>query len=165
MRKSIVIFLVITMILPGIMLAGERMGEQCYHEGWHEYGKIIDMLELTDQQKEQIQEIRQEYRKKIIPLHADLKLARIDLRESFSDNRGEKQVKDAAEKVSEIRNKIYMLKIDERLDIRGTLTEEQLDKVSDLRTMWRHKRMRSGRHEGKERFFMKKRMMHRDCRH
>lgn len=159
MKKTMAIMLVMSFIFSGILLAGKGPGKGVCKEDWEDYGKVYHMLDLTDEQKDQMQDIHLNYKKKMIPMHADLKLARLELREAFSENNNEKDVKNAAEKVSEARNKLFMLRIDKKLEMRGILTDEQQEKMQAMRPMMKSRMMKHRMHKECNR----KPMLHRGC--
>ncbi|MCF7885721.1 MAG: Spy/CpxP family protein refolding chaperone [Candidatus Marinimicrobia bacterium] len=147
MKKIISVFVLLALIIPGLLLAGKDFKQGSPHNCQMMKGEIFHMLELTDEQKEKIHEINLEFRKKTIPLQADLKLARIDLKEAFANKDSEQKVKNVAKKVADIKKQLFMLNIDKKLEIRGILTEKQLEKLDDwkpcierMRGEDRHKR-------------------------
>ncbi|HMA61169.1 MAG TPA: periplasmic heavy metal sensor [bacterium] len=164
MKKSIALLLVVAMILPGMLMA-ERSYKRPGHQGTFMEGKRMhELLDLTDEQLEKIHDIRIEFQKKNIPLWADLKMARVELREAFADKESDNQVKKAAEKVTASKNKLYMSQIDQKLEVRNVLTDEQLEKIGDRWPMFGldHHRKFPGRHDDCDRGKMKKGGMRRD---
>lgn len=164
MKKSIALLLVIAMILP-VMLMAQRPSRRPVRPGdFGEGMRMHEVLELTDEQQEKIHDIRIEYQKKNIPLWADLKMARVELREAFANNENDGKVKKAAEKVNEAKNKLYMSQIEQKLEVRNILTEEQLEKIGDRWPMFgfdHHKKF-PARHDDCDRGMMNKKGMRRD---
>ena len=64
------------------------------------------------------------YQRLNIPLQADLKLARLDLKEAL-DNLDQKKIDESVKKINDIKAKLFKNKIDQRVEFLKTLTDEQ----------------------------------------
>jgi len=142
MKKTLSLILVVVFIFSGALMAGNGYRDKDCREDWKGPGMIYKMLDLTDEQQSQIHDIHIKYQKQSIPLRADLQLARLDLRETFSENDNDKEIKNAAEKVANIKQKLYLMKIEEKLEMRNVLTEEQLEKWQDRAPLQGKRHMR-----------------------
>lgn len=83
-------------------------------------------LQLTKEQREQIMEMRSSIQKQMIDLQADLKKLRLDLHGQLRAGKPNRKAIDAT--LADINNKwgaLQKLHVDQRLQIRETLTTEQ----------------------------------------
>ncbi len=101
-------------------------GMQGMQKGMHE------CLELTPEQLEQIKEFKFEMKKKLIPLHADLKLANLELHEMMSGDASADALDKMIDKISAIEAKIQKIKIRHKLQFRDILTDEQKKKCGSM---------------------------------
>ncbi|MCD6098702.1 periplasmic heavy metal sensor [bacterium] len=103
--------------------------------------KVADKIGLTDEQREQIKDTWASHRKRAIELRSAKEEKQVDLEtELASDSPNMKKVKslilDIAEKDGELR---YM-EIEIMQNIKSILTDEQLEKLKNLREEFREKR-------------------------
>src|SRR6056297_1138154 len=102
MKRVLLIILAIGVLFSSLLGAdSNRKGKGC-QSTCKAYGHRYHMLDLNDEQKQDMHDIRLKYKKQIIPMQSDLKLARLDLKEAFSEKDADKKVKNAAEKVADL---------------------------------------------------------------
>ena len=98
----------------------------------HHRGDMMAQLDLSDRQKEQIRGIRQAQERRMIPLHADLKTAGLDLRELMQAERPNQARIDAAiDKLADLRADAHKERVKSMLAIRDVLTDEQRKKLKE----------------------------------
>ena len=106
-------------------------------EGFHGFGPIMAMaekLELTDAQKEKLETIRTTFQKERIDKKAEVDKARVDLRVLRHDeNANENEVMAAIDKVSYLKADLQKMAYRHRKEVQSVLTEEQLNKLEELR--------------------------------
>lgn len=93
---------------------------------------MAEYLELTDEQTERHREIRLETQKQIIPLQADLKMARLELREMMSDGAAQSAVDAKIDEIGRIRTEMQKLRVGQHIQFREVLTEEQQQKLKKM---------------------------------
>ncbi|MDD5766591.1 MAG: hypothetical protein PHW79_10150 [Candidatus Marinimicrobia bacterium] len=96
-----------------------------------QYKQIVNVI-LTDAQKEQLRVMNTEFAKKRILLTADLKIARIELEEALQKDEAKKDIDLKVKKVNDLRDQLFALNIDERLEFRKMLTPDQKAKLKNL---------------------------------
>ena len=127
MKKSIII---IALIIPLILNArdfGRRHDKFSQHR--EDYEIAFQDLDLTDAQREEIGDLRTDFRKANIQREADLKLAYIGLQELIHEEEIGKNLDSAIDKVNQLKNEIFEARIKHRLKIRNVLTAEQKEKL------------------------------------
>lgn len=104
--------------------------EDCPHEPRFEMMRKFEMLDLTEEQREEIEDAEIGARKKIIPLKAEIELKMIDLEnEMRADELNRTKIMKITEDISDLRLKIQQTKIDQRLKIHSILTPEQREQL------------------------------------
>jgi Spy/CpxP family protein refolding chaperone len=95
---------------------------------------MADELKLTDQQIEQFRSLRIQHEKEIIPLQADLKLAKLELREiMMKDKLDEKAALAKQDRISDIKARIARQKLQHTLDARKVLNDDQVKRWQKMR--------------------------------
>ncbi len=96
--------------------------------------KLCQELGLTDSQIEGLKNADFTFREKQLQLHSQLDTLKLQMDKSFSAATvDEAAVRKTAQAISEIKGKLYMLKIDSRLELRKLLNAEQLQKLETLK--------------------------------
>jgi len=96
--------------------------------------RMAEKLKLTDQQVEQIQEIKLRHDREMIRLKADLKLARLDLKEIMMKAKiDEKAALSKQDNISKVKASIDKTRLQHKLDIRRILTEDQFKQLQKMR--------------------------------
>lgn len=125
-----------------------------------EYPLKAEKLKLTPEQKEEIRNLQLNFEKEKIRLKADLKVARLELKELLREDKPVKnEVYRKIEQMGDLRVKLQKNRVDKRLAIKEILTPEQLEKLQTLKhkRLWREKRLEGRKKIGDRR--LKKRMM------
>ncbi|MCX7995477.1 MAG: periplasmic heavy metal sensor [candidate division WOR-3 bacterium] len=88
------------------------------------------MIDLSEQQKETIENIKFDTRKNVIPIKSQIELKRIELqKEMKSENPNKDRILKLSQEIHELEWQIKKLKIEERLKIHSILTPEQRAKM------------------------------------
>jgi Spy/CpxP family protein refolding chaperone len=138
--RNIISMVVIGMLLFGTVTAFGQMGRQQGQgfrgrQGCDMQGRmptLHEQLELTADQIEQIQTFKMEARKKIIPLKADLQMARLELHEIMRNNGTKAALDQKIDEIGAIKVKIQKIRIGEKLEFRNILTAEQREKLDAM---------------------------------
>jgi len=101
--------------------------------------RIIDKLNLTEEQKDKISELRSSHQKKMADYKAELEKAKIDLRDlQNSDELNRNNIISAVEKINSIKNQMAIERTNHRMDIYELLNDEQKE-------IWRENRQYRGK--------------------
>jgi len=133
MKRTMPILIVLFMIASRAYAQGFDAPdkEECCPQR-HEMGQLmrLEMLDLTDEQREAIHSARLEARKKIIPLKAEIELKTLDLHNEMSmDSPNRNKIMQLAKDINGVELKIKQTRLDERLKIQSVLTPEQRKQV------------------------------------
>lgn len=97
-------------------------------------GRIQDQLNLTDQQKIKLDELRIKHQEQMIDLRAELDKARLEMQKlRKSDKLNRSDVINHTKKMSSIRNKIAEARANHMMDMYEMLTDEQRKIWNDLK--------------------------------
>ena len=111
----------------------DKMNKDGGHRGMQDgYQMMCEELELTDAQKDQMEEFRISSKKEMIVAESDLKLLAIDKRIALRD-KNFKQAKKLSGEISEIRQEIAEKRIEQQEQRWNILTPEQQKKADELR--------------------------------
>lgn len=149
-RKMIILLIAALFILGSVSAYAQRGGG--FGHGKADRGAggpgpcIEDGLELTPDQIKQVQDSRVEMKKQLIPLEADLKLARLELHEMIRSGADQATIDKKIDAMATIKTSIQKIRVGHRVQFRNMLTDEQKAKF-DSRPM--HGGDRGGRHGGR----------------
>ena len=91
-------------------------------------------LELTDEQKEKMSDLRSAYQKAMVDLRAAHQKARIDLGEIRNeDNPSASDIQAKVDAVTAAQGKIMAREIQHSMDVKNLLTAEQKEKLGEMR--------------------------------
>lgn len=137
MFKNITLALIAMTVV--VMAQPEPEGEL---EGYRE--RFSDKLNLTEQQEDQIAELRSDFQLKMIDLNADLQKLELGLKNKVhTDDPDRNVIHKTVDKISAKKCEIQKFRLDHRLEVRSLLTDEQ-HKTFDSMPMMMH----SGKHRG-----------------
>lgn len=83
-----------------------------------------ERLNLTDEQKSQLQDLRLTHQKEVIPYHSDLKIKMIELKEMIAKGESEKNLLKKNNEINEIKTKLSELRLKHQLKVREIVGEE-----------------------------------------
>jgi len=139
MRKKILLLTALailastTFLLPNLSAKSEPLGGG----KWWERPAIKENLQLTDQQKETINRIWTEYRKRIIDTRADIEKTYLDLENLMGKPAVDKQeAYQLAERLAQLHRQQAEQRIKMTIDIRQELSAEQFEKLKGMRAAW-----------------------------
>ena len=99
------------------------------HDGFQ---MMCEELDLSDDQKEQMNDFRIKDKKEMIVIEADLKLLEIDKRSAMKD-KNFKQAKSVAKEISKLKEQIAINRIEQHEQRWNILTPEQKEKAEELK--------------------------------
>lgn len=121
---------------PGSGKRGKHHGE-----GLKQLEIWKDELNLTDAQYDQLKDMMVENEKEAIELRSQMEVLRLELEEIMTEDKPNKT--EALKKVDElgtVRTKLQKLRVGLRIDMKNVLTDEQIDKLQELRAERRQDR-------------------------
>jgi len=102
-------------------------------QGMHDgYQMMCEELDLTDEQKEQMEDLHIRNRKEMITERANLELLDIDKRSAMKD-KNFKQAKSVTKEIFKMKQDIAISRIDQQEERWNILTPEQQEKAEELR--------------------------------
>lgn len=108
--------------------------------------RFSDELGLTEEQLTTIKEKQFQTKKEAIELRSKIQIARLELRNFLqSENPDENTIKQKVDKIGELRSNLMFTKAQSRLELKKTLTPEQLEKLKKLKRERLNQRMPRGR--------------------
>jgi len=102
------------------------------HEAKHQPGQMmkLEMLDLSPEQREEIENSRYEVEKKVIPLRAEIQLKHLDMqKEMKADNPNRSKLMTTIKQMSDLQLKTKQLMLDQKLKIHSILTPEQREQL------------------------------------
>jgi Spy/CpxP family protein refolding chaperone len=120
---------------PGGMRGGMGMHRPMRGRGMGGWGQGMGAgLQLTDEQRDRMREIRDRQMRRGIEARADLALARLDLRKLMQADRPELTAIDAQiDRVARMRSDLAKSRVASMLEVRDVLTPEQFRRMRDMR--------------------------------
>lgn len=132
----------------------EHMFHDRHFGRWWNDPHLAQQIGLTDQQKQQMDQIFLQHRLKLIDLHANLEKQELLLRPMIeADNPDEAKILSQIDAVAQARADLEKANAHMLFDLRKTLTPEQWQKLKAMR-MEHHDRMRDDRRGGRHRGMM-----------
>ncbi len=93
---------------------------------------MLDKVDLTDAQKEQIKALRSQHARDMVRLRAETRLAQIDLREQLNEARADvSEVKDIVARVTKAQGSEFERRVIFRVEMRNVLTPEQQEAIRE----------------------------------
>lgn len=131
---------------PGMMGKMERGPQGRSALGLWNNPKIVEELGITDEQIAQLKEADFAAREKQIALQAELEATRLTMQKTFSaDTIDRDAAVKLAQKTADIRGKMFVQRTENRLQALDILTEEQHDKLKELRVEFRGGKPQKGK--------------------
>lgn len=125
MENRIVYLLLISLIITGFIYSTEaqrkfKKGEMVPPPN------VLEQLNLTDTQKDKIEDLRFNHHKEMIELKAELQLKMLEMRKlKSSDDLNRSKVISMTKEINEIRNKISLARANHQMDIYEVLDNTQ----------------------------------------
>ncbi|MEM9542529.1 MAG: Spy/CpxP family protein refolding chaperone [Cyanobacteria bacterium P01_E01_bin.42] len=94
--------------------------------------ELVEILDLTEDQQEQIQAIRQNYRSQIQQNRQTVQTIRQEISELFATNASIEELRDKQRELNQVQMEINTLNFESMLEVRELLTLEQREKFSEL---------------------------------
>jgi Spy/CpxP family protein refolding chaperone len=99
-----------------------------------------DEIGLNESQKTRIDKMVQEHGMMRIEKRAELEKAQLQLRHMIANDAPESDILKTMDNVGNLKTELRKMGYQHRRAIKGVLTDEQLDKIGELRREWRHQR-------------------------
>lgn len=142
-RLTIIIFGVCLIFCASLSNAQPRHRQAQQGEMKQRGARLMEGLDLSNEQKEQIHQLRMDNKKKSIETNAKLKIARIELHELVAgDEPDQKKVDAKISMLGKLQSERMAQQINTTLAIKKVLTPEQREKAKELRHFQGEKRKR-----------------------
>ena len=168
------IFLLVGIFFIPAMASAFRQGPGKYERGlgmpmkmmqWSSFHiwnnpEVVDKLALSDDQVAKLKEADFAMRETHLELRSDLNRLNLEMERAFSEKAvNNAEILELANKMADIRNKLFMDRIESRLKMTEILTDEQLEKLESLRPRPWEDRRKSGKFDGEYKRGWKKDMI------
>lgn len=142
----------------GMGMHGKKMQGTFFHI-WNN-PKIVEELGLSDEQIGKLKDADFAMKEKHLELRSQLNRLNLEMEKVFSEKTiDEPKVLELANKMSEVRSKLFMDRIESRLNMTKILTDEQLEKLEVLKPGSREDRGKFGKYDKRSKGHWKKDMM------
>lgn len=126
--KKISLALIILLAAGTLWAQGMRgMGKGPGRMGDCQYA--AEKLNLTDEQKNQLLDLRVKHQKEVIPLQSDLKVKQIELREMIAKGESEKNLLKKNTEIDQIKAKLSELRLKHQLQVKNVVGEENFKQM------------------------------------
>jgi Spy/CpxP family protein refolding chaperone len=113
---------------------GRGMGRELGRRGGGFGARLLERLDLTQQQRDQLAALRDQEQRKAIETRAQLEVARLDLRKLMRAEKADRTAIDAQiDRLATLRAQLQKDRVGMMLDTRALLTAEQRKKLEELR--------------------------------
>ena len=133
-------FLVLTVVVLGVLVLVFSFAYAEHPR--RDRGEKADELGLTDEQMEDMREIRYNFEKTQIGLRAELKTSRLELRHlMMKENPNQGEIGKLVDKIADSQKKLLKQRVDKKLAMKEILTAEQFKKFMMMRGEYGKRRM------------------------
>jgi Spy/CpxP family protein refolding chaperone len=94
-------------------------------------GKMADELELTKDQRKQLETIRVNFRKEMIPMRAQLQVLNIDLQQLIRSDAKQMEIDAKIDQIGKLRTELQKKNVGHRIAMRTILTPDQREKMDN----------------------------------
>jgi Spy/CpxP family protein refolding chaperone len=139
-KKQIAIFTLSALLISSTGLAfafGGAKGHHGYDRGSSPMAALSQLEDLTDEQKDQLSEIRKTTRKSMRELRRAMRDNREDLRDAMDENADLETIRGLADKQGKQTARMIVLRAEIRDKVNAVLSEAQQKKLTDLRDQGR----------------------------
>lgn len=112
--------------------------------------RIIEQLNLSDEQTQQLVSIRQKYQPQLRPLQEQIRTARQEMRQMMTGNGSQAQLRSKHQEINRLNQEIHTLRFESFLEMREVLTPEQRQEFAQLMEQRREMQGRRGRPSGED---------------
>ncbi|HCL00140.1 MAG TPA: hypothetical protein DHW42_08575 [Candidatus Marinimicrobia bacterium] len=119
---------IILLAIPALVIAGPKQVIKKHMMT----GKRMEMagkLDLNEEQKEQMHQLRVNKQKAVVPLQADLKLAQLELEELIRNDDTSKKIDIAIKKINNLKGNLFEIQVKHRIAVKNVLTREQQEMI------------------------------------
>ncbi len=128
-RTTIAIIAVTAALLTGSIFAQGKPGDA------EPIRNFRDELELTDEQVDQLEELKYEHRLAGIEMRAELEKEKIEMEKLMSDDDFDRDgIYEQAEKVAELEKQLQLSRVEGKLDMMEILTQDQREKLREFKS-------------------------------
>lgn len=133
-------FIAIALGILTLGFASTQAVQRWHQRAGREPGRLMlamamaEELELTEQQRDQLRQIRLSTQKEVIERRAKMRILRLELRELLrADQPDRKAIEEKTKQIGELRTQIDLARVNGRVSAKSVLTAEQKAKMKELR--------------------------------
>ncbi len=163
MFKTMLAGLILVFILSSLSIAEPGRGRRGGHRrrgpeagrmrmqdpGDRMFGMMIRRLDLTEEQKEEVRDIRESYQDKIRDARQEVIKAMKELGEKVQDEAEESEIREIAAKVGVAMGDQAVIKVQQLKEIKSVLTEDQIEELEEMQDEFKE-RMEEFREERRD---------------
>ena len=139
LRLNSITGFILTGLLSISVFADRDDGQvRSHHRGRGKYFKILKKIDLTEEQKNKVKEIRKEQRTLLKSIRTNKKAAHKKLHDLMKANAADSLLKSAHKQVLSLRSQMDSARFEKMLKIRKVLTPKQIKKLNELKMRRRH---------------------------
>ncbi|XFA73113.1 Spy/CpxP family protein refolding chaperone [Thermosynechococcaceae cyanobacterium Okahandja] len=125
-KQSLSTLLICSSLSPLLAIVPPSMAQAENPPGWgRSRGGHLDNLNLTPEQRQQLQAVRQQYHSRMDQTRNQLRTAKEELRQMMSGTASEEQIRTKHQQVRDLENQLASLRFESMLAIRSILTPQQ----------------------------------------
>jgi Spy/CpxP family protein refolding chaperone len=118
---------------PHGRMGGHGMGMKGDGLGVKRILAVGDEINLTDEQEQRLEQMMDEFQLERIDKQAEIKKARLSLQTMMRDEASESDVLQGIDNVSRLSADMHKMKYQHHQQVKSVLTQEQIDKLKELR--------------------------------
>ncbi|HIK24411.1 MAG TPA: Spy/CpxP family protein refolding chaperone [Thermosynechococcus sp. M46_R2017_013] len=123
LKKPLAALLVCSALSPLVAIAAPSLADPSY--GGPRWGANLENLNLTAEQRQRLQAVRQQYQAQMEQTRNQLRTAKEELRQMMGSNASEDQIRSKHQQVRQLENQLASLRFESMLAMRGILTPQQ----------------------------------------
>ncbi len=139
LRRFSLISVLVILGLTCPQLTSESTAHPFWHNSSPNYslnpvpgGRLLEQLNLTDSQRDEIRAIQAKYADSIQTNHQDLNNAYQELRTMMINNTSDEVIRSKYQEIMNMRQRSADLRFESMLEVRNVLTQEQRQELADL---------------------------------
>ena len=133
MKTKVAIFSAILLIIVAVTLMAQPYGEHERHFNksapkWFAHERFAKKLNLTEDQKQSIQKLHLKLQKELLPLRTELQSKMLDYKGEMIGNKpSQNKINSFIDDISKVKAEMQKKQVAHKFELRGILTEEQIE--------------------------------------
>jgi Spy/CpxP family protein refolding chaperone len=136
------VFLILTLLLSTASLADKGEGRR------GKFKKLIEELNLNDEQLQKIKEHRQSNKGKMKPLREEARTLREEMNKAFVNGASDGEFKSLNSRLGDLRSKMNEARLSKMLFFKNVLNKEQRQKWQEKKKGWKKRHKKRWKNKG-----------------